>query len=148
MFFVGLKGFLYFVFLYICCLQIVFAFLISFASFHLYTHFWHAILLMFNFKKRQVTLSLTPPTLFYGLLNIVNQPIIPNVFFSILFFIIFFGSNLFISYIDTIISLKISSSILLLRFSSLFFNSLSFNSLKTFSNFKRLFSILRILWVF
>ena len=60
-----------------------------------------------------------------------------------LIFFISFCSNLFISSIDTIIGLKTSSSVSLVIFTSLSFNSISLNSIKSFSNSKRLFLIFK-----
>ena len=53
-------------------------------------------------------------------------------------FFISFCSNLSITFIDKIICLKSNSSIYLLIINSLFFSSLTFISIKSFSNFKRL----------
>lgn len=66
------------------------------------------------------------------------------VFFANGLYFIFFFSNLSISSIDTLISLKNCSSFSFPIFISLAFNSLSFNSFKFFSNSKKLFFIFRI----
>ena len=62
--------------------------------------------------------------------------------FTIINCYVCFSSNLFISSIDAIIGLKYSSSI-----SLLFFISLSFNSLKSFSHSKQQFFAFRILFL-
>ena len=72
----------------------------------------------------------------FGLRNIINQPL-PSAFNrTFLLFLISFCSSLSISSIGTIIGLKNSSSISLLFFSSLSFNSPSFNLTKSFYNSK------------
>ena len=76
----------------------------------------------------------------FGLLNFFPLPYTAclGVFVLIdLIFFLTFCSNLSISFIDVIISLKNSSSICL--FTSLSFNSLPFNSINYFSNSKGLF---------
>ena len=89
--------------------------------------------------ERLTILHLKPPSLsLIGLgiylINWSNQ-----VFLIGLNFFISFRSNLSISSVDTISALKNSSSISLLIFSPLSFNSISFSSIKHFSNSKRLF---------
>ena len=94
-------------------------------------------------------MSLTPPTFFNGLRNIVNQPIVPfvpSVFCKRSLLRHLFFLNLSISSTDTLIGLKNSSSISFLIPVSLYLNSLFFNSLKCFSGSKRLFLTSRILF--
>ena len=83
----------------------------------------------------------------FGLRNIINQPL-PSAFNrTFLLFLISFCSSLSISSIGTIIGLKNSSSISLLFFSSLSFNSPSFNLTKSFYDSKRLFFIFKNLFL-
>ena len=88
--------------------------------------------------KKLTILSLKPPGLFLigtGI-YLINQSY--KLFLIDLIFFISLCSKLSISSIDTIICLK-NSSISLLIFTSLSFNYMSSNSIKSFPNFKRLF---------
>ena len=83
-------------------------------------------------------------TLFYlgsGIL-LISQSY--HVFLIGLIFFISFCSNLSISSIHSTFALKNSSSISLLIFTSLSFNSLCFNSTKSFSNSKRILFTFKI----
>ena len=73
------------------------------------------------------------------LMNRLNQFLITGLIFFILC-----SSNLSISSLDTIISMLNSSSISFLIFSFLSFNSIPFNSVKSFSNSKDYFLLLKI----
>ena len=89
--------------------------------------------------KRITIASLKPPTLFLigsgiWLVNHSYQGFLIGLIFLISFF-----SNLSMSSIDTTIGLENSYSISRLIFISLSFNSISFSSIKSFSNSKRLF---------
>ena len=85
-------------------------------------------------------------------IQLINQSY--QVYLIALIFFISFCSNSSISSIDTIIGLKISSSISFYIFTSLYifislsFNSLFFNSIKHFSYSKRLFFTFNKNWLF
>ena len=93
----------------LCCLQIVFVFLVSF---HIFDEFWFTIFLGWVcFKKSHNVFFSTIHYIFYWLRNIANQTTVPILIFAnALFFVSSFSSNLFISFIDISIDLKAFSS--------------------------------------